>query len=163
MFKQDLEHLMQLAILSGLCFCLQFLVRNNFYVLIDDHSEDPTVQNDANLWVTYYTQLMTDITKDVPSRNRVMVDVLNEPDHAGLNWSQVWIGLLFSIWSWAVYECGHSWQELSSLAHHLHPAERPAKVCKFCHSPCCSMNWNEVFLLACTTTKTQQALHPDYL
>ena len=66
----------------------QFLVRNNFYVLIDDHSEDPSVQNPSQ-WVQYYTQLMTDITADVPSRNRVMVDILNEPDHAGLGWTQV--------------------------------------------------------------------------
>ena len=59
------------------------------YVLIDDHSEDPTVQNDPNQWVLYWTQLMIDIQKDVPSRNRVMVDLLNEPDHAGYKWDQV--------------------------------------------------------------------------
>ncbi len=72
------------------CPCLlQFLTRNNFYVLIDDHSEDPTVQNDPNLWVQYWVQLMTDITADPVSRNRVMVDPLNEPDHAGYNWGNV--------------------------------------------------------------------------
>lgn len=68
---------------------LQFLVRNNFYVLIDDHSEDPTVKNDPNTWVTYWAQLMTDIQADPTSRNRVMVDPLNEPDHASLKWDQV--------------------------------------------------------------------------
>lgn len=68
---------------------VQFLVRNNFYVLIDDHSEDPTVQNNPTQWVQYYVQMMTDITADVPSRNRVMIDILNEPDHAGYNWAQV--------------------------------------------------------------------------
>ena len=68
---------------------LQFLARNNFYILIDDHSEDPTVQNDPNLWVQYWTQLMTDITADPISRNRVMVDILNEPDHASYKWDTV--------------------------------------------------------------------------
>lgn len=68
---------------------MQFLARNNFYILIDDHSEDPTVQNDPNTWVQYWTQLMTDICSDGPSCNRVMVDILNEPDHAGYNWAQV--------------------------------------------------------------------------
>ena len=74
---------------NSVCAVVQFLVRNDFYVLIDDHSEDPTVQNNPTEWVTYYTQMMTDITADVPSRNRVMVDILNEPDHAGYTWPQV--------------------------------------------------------------------------
>ena len=68
---------------------MQFLAYNNFYVLIDDHSEDPTVQNDPNQWVLYWSQLMTDVQKDPRTRNRVMVDLLNEPDHAGYNWDQV--------------------------------------------------------------------------
>ena len=80
------------------CPCLlQFLTRNNFYVLIDDHSEDPTVQNDPNLWVQYWVQLMTDITADPVSRNRVMVDPLNEPDHAGYNWGNVGSDVLLNI------------------------------------------------------------------
>ena len=67
----------------------QFLARNNFYILIDDHSEDPTVQNNPGQWVNYWVQLMTDIIKDGPSSLRVMVDPLNEPDHAGYTWTQV--------------------------------------------------------------------------
>ena len=58
-------------------------------MLIDNHSEDPTALNDPNLWVQYWAQLMLDITADPTSRNRVMVDILNEPDHAGYNWDQV--------------------------------------------------------------------------
>ena len=68
---------------------MQFLARNNFYILIDDHSEDPTVQNNPNQWVQYWVQLMTDITSDGPSKLRVMVDLLNEPDHASYTWSTV--------------------------------------------------------------------------
>ena len=75
----------------------QFLTRNNFYVLIDDHSEDPTVQNDPNQWVQYWAQLMTDITADPTSRNRVMVDLLNEPDHASYKWDTV--GALMPTWA----------------------------------------------------------------
>ena len=68
-------------------------------MLIDDHSEDPTVQNDPNLWVQYWTQLMTDITADAISRNRVMVDILNEPDHASYKWDTVssWHAAFLSI------------------------------------------------------------------
>ena len=78
--------------------CVQFLAYNNFYVLIDDHSEDPTVQNDPNQWVLYWSQLMTDIQKDPRTRNRVMVDLLNEPDHASYSWAQVGFLRLTSLW-----------------------------------------------------------------
>ena len=69
---------------------MQFCVRNNFYVIIDDHSEDPTFQTSPSEWVQYYVQLMTDVTSDTKSQQMVLVDILNEPDHASLNWDQVW-------------------------------------------------------------------------
>ncbi len=68
---------------------MQFCVRNNFYVIIDDHSEDPTVQTDPTQWVQYWVQLMTDVTSDTQSQQMVMADLINEPDHAGFNWDQV--------------------------------------------------------------------------
>lgn len=34
----------------------------------------------AELWVNQWTQLLTDIVSDPPSAQRVMVDILNEPD-----------------------------------------------------------------------------------
>ena len=34
----------------------------------------------ADLWVNLWTQLLTDIVSDPPSAQRVMVDILNEPD-----------------------------------------------------------------------------------
>ena len=131
---------------------LQFLARNGFYMLIDDHSEDKTFMSQSQ-WVSYYTQvslhasdrlatggiscsqphtpcsivldtwwhlldltclcwqvcpcrgchhyqhhhgtecavvqLMTDITSDAPSAQRVLVDILNEPDQYGLTWTNV--------------------------------------------------------------------------
>lgn len=60
-------------------------------MIIDNHSEDPTVENDPALWVTYWTELMKDIAADPTSRKRVMIDILNEPDHAGFKWDAVWL------------------------------------------------------------------------
>ena len=38
----------------------------------------------AGLWVDVWTQLLRDITADPISQQRVMVDILNEPDSRGL-------------------------------------------------------------------------------
>ena len=38
----------------------------------------------AELWVNLWTQLLTDIVSDPPSAQRVMVDILNEPDAKGI-------------------------------------------------------------------------------
>lgn len=68
---------------------VQFVVRNNFFVILDNHSEDTTSQIDAGLWVKLYEQLMTDITVDPFLQQRLLIDLLNEPDHAGLTWQTV--------------------------------------------------------------------------
>ena len=38
----------------------------------------------AGLWVDVWAQLLRDIAADPPSQQRVMVDILNEPDSRGL-------------------------------------------------------------------------------
>ena len=68
---------------------LQFLVRNGFYLILDNHTEDPTLTQSMSTWVKYWVQLMTDVVADPTSAQRVMVDLINEPDHAGLNWTTV--------------------------------------------------------------------------
>lgn len=69
---------------------VQFLVRNGFYLILDNHTEDPTLTHaPLSTWVQAWANLTTDIISDIPSKNRVMLDLMNEPDHAGLDWSTV--------------------------------------------------------------------------
>ena len=67
----------------------QFLARNNFYVMIDDHSEDATVQTNPGGWPQMWASLVKDIVADSYTSTRVFVDLLNEPDHASFNWGSV--------------------------------------------------------------------------
>ena len=77
--------------LTRIVVCLlQLLVRNDMYVIIDDHSQDSLPLADhPDLWLELWTQLLTDIIADPESQQRVLIDVLNEPDHAGLSWQTV--------------------------------------------------------------------------
>ena len=68
---------------------MQFLARNGFFVIIDNHSEDSTAETDPDLWVSLYTQLITEIAVDPASQQRVLVDILNAPGRAGLDWQTV--------------------------------------------------------------------------
>lgn len=52
-------------------------------------SEDPTFKTNPGTWPSLWGTIMKDIAADTPSRNRVFVDLLNEPDHAGLTWNDV--------------------------------------------------------------------------
>ena len=68
---------------------VQFLVRNDFYVIIDNHFEDTTITSSPSQWVTNWSGIMADIIKDAPSTARVLVDLYNEPDAHGFTWSTV--------------------------------------------------------------------------
>lgn len=52
-------------------------------------SEDATIKTNPASWPGLWGKLVADIVKDPPSKNRVFVDLLNEPDHAGLLWPVV--------------------------------------------------------------------------
>lgn len=66
-------------------YVVRFFTANGFYVLIDNHlSFDNTAVSDTAQWLTWYKQLMTDIVQLPSTRNRVMVDIMNEPDVLGL-------------------------------------------------------------------------------
>ena len=58
---------------------------------IDVHSEDPTSLN-PTLFVHRWADLMSRSYADPPSRQRVMVDILNEPDARGIGWDTLTVG-----------------------------------------------------------------------
>ena len=79
---------------------MQFLARNNFYVMIDDHSEDSTYVDSPSAWPGMWAALVKDIVADPRTANRVFVDLINEPDHANFNWQTVRFFVLLSVrWS----------------------------------------------------------------
>ncbi len=66
-------------------YVVRYFTANGFYVLIDNHlSFDNTAVSNAAQWLIWYKQLMTDIVQLPSTRNRVMVDIMNEPDVLGL-------------------------------------------------------------------------------
>ena len=68
---------------------VQFVVRNNFFVIIDNHSDDNPVLSNPALWTSLWTALITDLIVDPISQQRVLVDILNEPGSSGLSWQMV--------------------------------------------------------------------------
>ncbi|MDP1880662.1 MAG: cellulase family glycosylhydrolase [Parachlamydiaceae bacterium] len=66
---------------------VDFFAQNGFYVLIDNHlREDQTALEDKNLWVQRWTELAQAISQNPASKDRVMIDILNEPDNYGVRW-----------------------------------------------------------------------------
>ena len=68
---------------------MQFMARNGFYIIIDNHFEDTTIITNPTGWVNNWSGMMADIVKDSVSAGRVLVDLFNEPDSKGLTWSTV--------------------------------------------------------------------------
>jgi aryl-phospho-beta-D-glucosidase BglC (GH1 family) len=66
---------------------VNFFAKNGFYVLIDNHlREDQTVLENPQKWVQHWVTLATAIAQDPIAKERVMIDLLNEPDNFGLRW-----------------------------------------------------------------------------
>lgn len=66
---------------------INFFAKNGFYVLIDNHlREDQTVLHNPQQWVQYWVQLVNAISQDSISREKLMIDLLNEPDNYGIRW-----------------------------------------------------------------------------
>ena len=67
-------------------YTVQKMVDEGFYVLIDNHlSLDNTATTNSTLWIDYYENLLTGlIGMGTKYQNAIMVDILNEPDAAGL-------------------------------------------------------------------------------
>jgi hypothetical protein len=72
--------------LNRFLWVVSYLARNNFFVIIDNHSSDPTVNQNATLWVHKWTDLVTRISADPIAAGRLIVDILNEPDSRNMGW-----------------------------------------------------------------------------
>ena len=67
---------------------VDFYVRNGFYVLVDNHSEDHTVVENGDEWAQKWAQLIADIMSKDSAKGRVFADILNEPDQVGGRWAE---------------------------------------------------------------------------
>ncbi len=73
--------------LNRFLWVVNFFAKNGFYVLIDNHlREDQTVLEDPQGWVQDWVRLVTLISQDPVSKDKLMIDILNEPDNFGLRW-----------------------------------------------------------------------------
>lgn len=72
--------------LNRFLWVINFFAKNGFYVLIDDHREDQTVLQNTQQWLQYWVNLVTAISQDPVSRDKLMIDILNEPDGFGIRW-----------------------------------------------------------------------------
>ena len=78
-------HLPTNSIYTRFLWVIRFLVRNHFYVVLDNQLNiDSTALDDPVRWVGLWEQLLTDVVADPVSKARVMVDILNEPDSRDL-------------------------------------------------------------------------------
>ncbi len=80
------EYLPSDSTINRFVWVVQYLARNGFYVIIDDHTEDATV-NDKSKWVSTWSDIVTRISKDNVAAKRLIVDILNEPDARGWGWN----------------------------------------------------------------------------
>ncbi|BDA41274.1 probable endoglucanase E1 [Coccomyxa sp. Obi] len=68
-------------------YFIRYLAANGFNIIIDNHfNVDTLAMDNPTQWVKAWAQLLTDIVADPASQQRVMVDILNEPDSRGLKW-----------------------------------------------------------------------------
>ncbi|KAK9839537.1 hypothetical protein WJX81_008252 [Elliptochloris bilobata] len=80
-------HLPTNSIYTRFLWVIRFLVRNHFYVVLDNQLNiDSTALDDPVRWVGLWEQLLADVVADPVSKARVMVDILNEPDSRDLQW-----------------------------------------------------------------------------
>jgi len=68
-------------------YVVKFYIQNGFYVMIDNHlREDQTALNNPNVWVQEYAKLIKDLAADPVVKEKLIVDILNEPDNYGVTW-----------------------------------------------------------------------------
>lgn len=78
-------HLPTNSIYTRFLWVIRFLVRNHFYVVLDNQLNiDATALDDPVRWVGLWEQLLADVVADPVSKARVLVDILNEPDSRDL-------------------------------------------------------------------------------
>ncbi|KAK9822485.1 hypothetical protein WJX81_001062 [Elliptochloris bilobata] len=75
------------SIYKRFLYVVSTLANNGFYVIVDNHlSYDTTYQNGAQ-WAALWAQLLKDMIADPAVKNRVMIDIMNEPDARGIKWT----------------------------------------------------------------------------
>ena len=81
------DYLPNHSTLDRFLWVINFFAKNGFYVLIDNHlREDQTVLENSETWVQNWVKLLTAILQDPISKDKIMLDLLNEPDHFGIRW-----------------------------------------------------------------------------
>ncbi|EIE25050.1 glycoside hydrolase [Coccomyxa subellipsoidea C-169] len=74
---------------SRFLYVIKFYAANGFYVVLDNQFNlDTTAKDNPWQWLTWWKQLLNDVILDPQSKNRVMLDLLNEPDSQYFGWEQ---------------------------------------------------------------------------
>lgn len=75
------------SIKARLLWASKFFAVNGFYVVLDDHMiYDTLVLDDPAAWTKAWSSLAADVAADPVLKNRVLFDLLNEPDSRGIAW-----------------------------------------------------------------------------
>mmetsp|Transcript_13633 Transcript_13633/g.41196 ORF Transcript_13633/g.41196 Transcript_13633/m.41196 type:complete len:948 (-) Transcript_13633:1152-3995(-) len=75
------------SVFNRFLWFINFLARNGWYVLIDNHlNSDGTILDSSTQWLAYWKRIMEAIAADPVSVKFVMYDILNEPDSRGIPW-----------------------------------------------------------------------------
>ena len=90
------SYLPQDSTLNRFVWVVNYLAHNGFYVIIDDHSEDPTVADSKTEFVTKWVDIVTRLSQDPVTREHLIVDILNEPDGRGWGWDVMGVSLFDS-------------------------------------------------------------------
>ena len=65
------------------------MASHGFYVLVDNHlREDQTALQNQDLWIANWVTLASAIAQDPVAKEKVMLDLLNEPDNFGIRWER---------------------------------------------------------------------------
>ena len=59
------------------------------FVIIDNHSEDDSYLTDTATWTTTYAELVSKLVADPATQQRLIVDIINEPDDHNVEWPAV--------------------------------------------------------------------------
>ena len=80
------SYLPQDSTLNRFVWVVNYLARNGFIVIIDDHYEDPTVENSRDQFIANWVDLVTRLSSDPATKEHLIVDILNEPDSRRWGW-----------------------------------------------------------------------------
>lgn len=68
---------------------VNYLAQNGFYVLLDNHlREDQTAIENPQEWVDQWVKLVQAVSQQPATKDKILIDILNEPDNYGIRWEQ---------------------------------------------------------------------------